>query len=97
MEMLEDNRIKFDFLGKDSIRYENTVEVTPEVWKNMKAFKKTDRLGKAKPGSDNLFDAMNAQVRAHKAELHLFVHVPCASACVASRLPLLRHCLVLPC
>ena len=65
--MLEDNRIKFDFLGKDSIRYENTVEVTAPVWKNMKAFKKNDRAGKSKPGDANLFDAMNAQARPHPA------------------------------
>ena len=32
------NHIKFDFLGKDSIRYENQVEVDPIVWKLVKAF-----------------------------------------------------------
>jgi DNA topoisomerase-1 len=28
VECLPPNHIKFDFLGKDSIRYENTVEVS---------------------------------------------------------------------
>ena len=40
--------IKFDFLGKDSIRYENTVEVEKKVYKCIKEFmdgkKKTDLL-----------------------------------------------------
>ena len=62
VEMVEGNKIKFDFLGKDSIRYENTVDVAAEVWKNMKAFKKSDRFGKAKKPDDQLFDAMAAQV-----------------------------------
>ena len=32
------NHIKFDFLGKDSIRYENEVEVEAQVWKLVKQF-----------------------------------------------------------
>ncbi|CEP17406.1 hypothetical protein [Parasitella parasitica] len=32
--------LHFDFLGKDSIRYENSVEVEPQVYKNIKIFKK---------------------------------------------------------
>lgn len=35
----ENNRIKFDFLGKDSIRYENTVQVEPRYYENVKKFK----------------------------------------------------------
>jgi hypothetical protein len=62
VEMLEDSRIKFDFLGKDSVRYENTVAVAPEVWQNMKAFKSSDCNGKAKKPDGQLFDAMAAQV-----------------------------------
>jgi DNA topoisomerase IB len=62
VEMQDDNHIKFDFLGKDSIKYENTVKVAPEVWRNMKAFKRSDRNGNSKGGPDQLFDAMNAQV-----------------------------------
>lgn len=29
---------QFNFLGKDSIRYENTVEVEPAVYKEIKKF-----------------------------------------------------------
>ncbi|KAI8142511.1 hypothetical protein BJV82DRAFT_615165 [Fennellomyces sp. T-0311] len=34
------NVLHFDFLGKDSIRYQNRVEVEPQVFKNIKLFKK---------------------------------------------------------
>ncbi|KAI9359527.1 hypothetical protein BD770DRAFT_409764 [Pilaira anomala] len=33
------NTLHFDFLGKDSIRYQNTVEVDTQVFKNIKIFK----------------------------------------------------------
>ena len=33
VEMVPPNHIKFDFLGKDSIKYENTVEVHKKVKK----------------------------------------------------------------
>jgi len=33
-----ENKVTFDFLGKDSMRYHNTVEVIPIVWKLMKRF-----------------------------------------------------------
>ena len=33
IELLEDDQIKLDFLGKDSMRYENTVFVHRQVWK----------------------------------------------------------------
>lgn len=46
VECLEDNKLKFDFLGKDSIRYENTVEVDERVWKMVKKFCKQDGKGK---------------------------------------------------
>ena len=39
VEVLEDNHIKFDFLGKDSIRYENEVEVHPKVHKLVREFR----------------------------------------------------------
>lgn len=63
MELLEGDHIKFDFLGKDSIKYENTVHVSNAVWQNMKAFKARTQDGDAKAGGEQLFDAMNAQVR----------------------------------
>lgn len=35
IQVLEDNQIGFDFLGKDSMRYQNTVKVTEIIWKNI--------------------------------------------------------------
>lgn len=52
--------IKFDFLGKDSIRYENTVEVEPRVYQNIAAFLKEDGKGRAKAPGDQLFDEFDA-------------------------------------
>lgn len=48
-----DNKITFDFLGKDSMRYHNTVEVEPLVYQNLRKFMQ----GK-KPG-DDLFDRIS--------------------------------------
>ncbi len=45
--------VVFDFLGKDSIRYYNRVEVDPIVWKNIKIFKK-----EPKKEGDPLFDRL---------------------------------------
>ncbi|KAF9012361.1 hypothetical protein BDQ17DRAFT_1343749 [Cyathus striatus] len=42
--------IIFDFLGKDSIRYYNRVQVEPQVFKNIRIFKEN------KNDDDNLFD-----------------------------------------
>lgn len=53
LQMGEGNKVIFDFLGKDSMRYYNEVEVDPNVWKNIKSFIK----GK-KPEND-LFDKIN--------------------------------------
>lgn len=50
----EDNKITFDFLGKDSMRYFNTVELDEKVHENIKRFIK----GKEK--RDDLFDLINA-------------------------------------
>ncbi len=50
MDLLDNNNIKLDFLGKDSVRYNRTLEVDPQVYKNIKEF--TD--GKSK--SDQLFN-----------------------------------------
>lgn len=38
VECLEGDHIKFDFLGKDSIRYENEVVVHPKVHQLVKKF-----------------------------------------------------------
>lgn len=44
------NWVIFDFLGKDSIRYYNRVEVDLQVYKNIRIFKEN------KESEDNLFD-----------------------------------------
>jgi len=54
---LEDpNIIHFDFLGKDSIRYQNSVTVTPEVFENVKEFMK------GKKGEQDVFDKVSPAV-----------------------------------
>lgn len=53
IELLADNIVKFDFLGKDSMRYENEVKVDPQVYANLSAFKK------GKNATDDLFDQVN--------------------------------------
>ncbi|RKO89509.1 hypothetical protein BDK51DRAFT_12332, partial [Blyttiomyces helicus] len=46
------NKVIFDFLGKDSMRYYNEVEVIDQVFKNLKIFKK------GKSEGDDLFDRL---------------------------------------
>ena len=38
VELPQKNQIKLDFLGKDSIRYENTVDVPAEIYENIQKF-----------------------------------------------------------
>lgn len=47
------NRVIFDFLGKDSIRYYNEVEVDAQIFKNLKIFKR-----EPKTEGDLLFDRL---------------------------------------
>ena len=47
------NTVIFDFLGKDSIRFYDEVEVVPQVFKNLKIFKKSPKG----PG-DDIFDRL---------------------------------------
>ena len=49
------NFIVFDFLGKDSIRYYNRVEVEAQVFKNIRIFKEN------KNDDDNLFDRVTVR------------------------------------
>lgn len=49
--------VVFDFLGKDSIRYHQEVEVTPQVFKNLKIFKKAP-----KKVGDDIFDRLDPSV-----------------------------------
>ncbi|KAI8557535.1 hypothetical protein RHMOL_Rhmol04G0018100 [Rhododendron molle] len=56
--------LKFDFLGKDSIRYQNSVEVEAPVFKAIQQF----RTGK--DGTDDLFDKLDtSKLNAHLKEL----------------------------
>lgn len=54
IDLLENNTIKLDFLGKDSIRYINKAKVEPNIYNNIKEF----ISGKEK--TDQLFDKINA-------------------------------------
>lgn len=62
LDIEEDNKhkVKFDFLGKDSIRYENVAEVDELVYHNMKAFSQKNAANKPKKPDDLIFDAMGA-------------------------------------
>uniref|UniRef100_A0A061REY5 DNA topoisomerase I n=1 Tax=Tetraselmis sp. GSL018 TaxID=582737 RepID=A0A061REY5_9CHLO len=65
VELMDDLHIKFDFLGKDSIRYENTVQVEEYVYKNVKIFK--EKFGKRfnekrKKPDDQLFCELDANM-----------------------------------
>lgn len=42
VECIPPKTIKLDFLGKDSIQYENRVEVEEEVFRNIQQFCKSD-------------------------------------------------------
>ncbi|KAK7404277.1 hypothetical protein VNO78_05041 [Psophocarpus tetragonolobus] len=58
------NKLKFNFLGKDSIRYENTVEVELPVYNAILKFQKDKRP------SDDLFDNLDtSKLNAHLKEL----------------------------
>jgi len=52
----KENVVEFDFLGKDSIRYHNEVEVEKRVFKNVQLF-----MDNKKPG-DDLFDRLNTTI-----------------------------------
>ncbi|GJZ47522.1 DNA topoisomerase 1 alpha-like protein [Tanacetum coccineum] len=63
-EPVPPNILKFDFLGKDSIRYQNEVEVELPVFKAIQQF----RTGKK--GNDDLFDKLDTStLNAHLKEL----------------------------
>jgi DNA topoisomerase-1 len=48
--------VLFDFLGKDSIRYVNSVQVDSQVFKNIKIFKRDP-----KKEGDHLFDRVDVR------------------------------------
>jgi DNA topoisomerase-1 len=51
------NKVIFDFLGKDSIRYYNEVEVDEQVFKNLRIFKK-----EPKKEGDPVFDRLSVRI-----------------------------------
>lgn len=58
------NILKFDFLGKDSIRYQNEVEVEPPVFRAIQEFRKGKKSG------DAIFDLLDtSKLNAHLKEL----------------------------
>lgn len=57
-----ENKVTFDFLGKDSMRYLNTVDVTPLVYKLMQRFMTNRLTGAPKDPRDDLFDKINAGI-----------------------------------
>ncbi|MFQ6635324.1 hypothetical protein Gotur_011891 [Gossypium turneri] len=64
VECIPPNKLKFDFLGKDSIQYVNTVEVELPVYNAIGQF----HTGKSK--SDDLFDKLDtSKLNAHLKEL----------------------------
>ena len=56
LTLLENNTIKLDFLGKDSVRYCKKVTVLPAIYKNLIDFS----AGKTK--KDELFDLINSSI-----------------------------------
>ena len=49
--------VEFDFLGKDSIRYQNSVPVEKRVFKNLQMFSDN------KQGGDDVFDRLNVSIK----------------------------------
>ena len=48
--------VTFDFLGKDSMRYLNTVELDPQAYKNLKQF------SEKKKSNEEIFDAISTSL-----------------------------------
>lgn len=65
------NTVIFDFLGKDSIRFYDEVTVDPQVFKNLKIFKKAP-----KKAGDDIFDRLNTT----QLNKHLTNYMPGLSA-----------------
>jgi DNA topoisomerase-1 len=61
LQLQPPNQLRFDFLGKDSIRYLNVVEVDPQVFKNVKIFKKD------KEETDQIFDRLEVRLASLQA------------------------------
>ena len=63
------NTLHFDFLGKDSIRYQNSVQVETQVFKNIKLFKK--QVG---PGN-SIFDRLTVSFFFYLFYVYVYVYV----------------------
>ena len=53
IKLLDNHKLSLDFLGKDSVRYQNTVKIEPDVYNTLIKFIKGKKL------SDELFDKIN--------------------------------------
>lgn len=71
-----ENKVTFDFLGKDSMRYLNTVDVIPQVYKLLKKFTINGATKAAKDPREELFDKINAS----RLNDHLKTHMNDLSA-----------------
>jgi DNA topoisomerase IB len=67
VQCMPDLKIQFDFLGKDSIQYLNTVEVVPQVYKNIQVRPNPRLPAAAVPVSSR---ERGAAVRAQLANRH---------------------------
>jgi DNA topoisomerase I len=54
IELLDGGKVKLDFLGKDSVRYQNTIHVDEVVYHNLKTFTENKDL------DEQLFDLINS-------------------------------------
>lgn len=54
IKLLEDHKVKLDFLGKDSVRYNRTLEVDPQIYTNLIEFMEN------KNNADQLFELVNS-------------------------------------
>jgi len=54
IKLLDNNNVELDFLGKDSIRFDKKIQVSDQVYNNLKSFMKD------KNKDDELFDKMSA-------------------------------------
>jgi len=61
------DQLVFDFLGKDSIRYYNVVDVEPQIYKNVRIFK-----GDGKSEGDAIFDRVTVSEGASLIVLYLW-------------------------
>ncbi|CAA7409542.1 unnamed protein product [Spirodela intermedia] len=68
--LIPPSKLQFDFLGKDSIRYFNTVEVEPAVYKAVGDLRTKNQNGKKKEDADSLFHMLDTnKLNAHLKEL----------------------------